>query len=102
MFRFLQEVEKRLRDAALGGSFKEVMGLLEQGVNVDAADEVRHVIPCHVCFMPTALEGVLWPKRYLQHPLPIYGITTTYMDGVGSDYVLATPSSDKGMGLLNS
>ena len=98
MFRFLQKLEHRLRDAAYDGRFKEVMGLLEQGVNVDAAaDEVRHVIPCHVCFMPTALEGVLWPKRYLQHPLPIYGITTTYMDGVRSEYVLATPSSDKGM-----
>jgi hypothetical protein len=58
MFRFLQELEQRLRDAARDGSFKEVMGLLEQGVNVDAADEVRHVIPCHVCFMPIALEGV--------------------------------------------
>ena len=59
MFRFLQELEQRLRDAARYGRFKEVMGLLEQGVNVDAADdEVRHVIPCHVCFMPTALEGV--------------------------------------------
>ena len=56
MFRFLQELEQRLRDAAGGGRFKEVLHLLEQGVNVDAC--VRHVIPCHVCFMPISLEGV--------------------------------------------
>ena len=40
MFRFLQEVEERLRDAARNGRFEEVLHLLEQGVNVDAADDV--------------------------------------------------------------
>ena len=64
MFRFLQESERRLRDAVRGGRFEEVLHLLEQGVNVDAADdEVRHVIPCHVCFMPIALEGVYSGQR---------------------------------------
>ena len=58
MFRFLQELEQRLKYAALGGIFEEVLHLLDQGVNVDATDEVRHVIPCHVCFIPIALEGV--------------------------------------------
>ena len=69
MFRFLQELEEKLRDAAYGGRFKDVMGLLERGVNVDAAsDEVRHVIPCHVCFMPIALEGVSSGQRGIHYP----------------------------------
>ena len=44
MFHFLQESEERLRKAVTDGGFEEVMDLLEQGVNVDAADEVRYVI----------------------------------------------------------
>ena len=69
MFRFLQEVEQRLRAAARYGRFKEVMGLLEQGINVDADDEVRHSMSC--LFHAHITGGcVLWPKRYLQHPLP--------------------------------
>ena len=64
MFRFLQKLEERLSDAAYGGRLEEVLHLLEQGINVDAADDkVRHVIPCHVCFMPMALEGVYSGQR---------------------------------------
>ena len=89
MFRFLQELEERLRDDAREGRLEEVLHLLKQGVNVDAADdEVRHVIPCHVCFTGGC---VLWPKRYLHHPLPIYGITMPYKGGVRSEYFLTTP-----------
>ena len=80
MFRFLQELEQRLRDAAWDGRLDEVQHLLEQGVNVDAADdEVRHVIPCHVSLIPIALEGVT--KIYNSH-YPYIAFTMPYMGSV--------------------
>ena len=84
MFRFLQELEQRLSDAAGGGRFEEVLHLLEQGVNVDAADdEVRHVIPCHVCFMPISLEGVYsGQKGFTTHTYPYMVFTMPYMGSV--------------------
>ena len=83
MFRFLQELEERLSDASRGGRFDEVLHLLEQGVNVDAADAVRHVIPCHVCFMPIALEGVYAGQRgiYNSH-YPCMVFSMPYMGSV--------------------
>ena len=102
MFRFLQELEQRLSDAARGGRFEEVLHLLEQGVNVDAADdEVRHEIPCHVCFMPITLEGVYSGQKgiYNSH-YPFMVFTMPYMGSVEVNTFLATPSSDNHLCLL--
>ena len=79
---------------ALGGRFEEVLDLLEQGVNVDAADEVRHVIPCHVCFMPIALEGVYSDQRGIYNSHYPYMVLTM---SVEVNTFLATPSSDNGL-----
>ena len=49
LFRFLQDIEGKLISAARCGDCETIIKILNQGVNVDAANEVRHVI--RVCLL---------------------------------------------------
>ena len=41
-----QELERKLLVVARGGRTKEVIALLDQGADIEATDEVRHVLYC--------------------------------------------------------